>query len=166
MTVKNYPSKVKRQALLSCIVGTLLLVFSALTQFLRNFNFMLEDSKKQMLLVVAAVFLAAFQYVYLRTIMKRRLQRAAYSTFEERIGVYYRENVLAYWISVSVLLLMSVIGLFVDNTLLVGLVALVLVFSIMILNPDPCRMKMDLNLTDEEVAKVYGDKWNEVEEKN
>ncbi len=166
MTVKNYPSKVKRQALLSCIVGALLLIFSALTQFLRNFNFMLEDEKKQMILVVAAVFLAVFQYVYLRTIMKRRLQRATYSTFEERIGVYYRENVLAYWISVLVLLLMSVIGLFVDNTLLVGLVALMLVFSIMILNPDPCRMKIDLNLTDEEVAKVYGDKWNEVEEKN
>lgn len=163
--MEKYPSKVKMQAALACVAGVIALAFSALTQFLRNFNFLLDDERMQMALVIAAVFLAAFQYVYIRTIMKKRLQRASYSTFEERIGVYYRENVLAYWISAFVLLLMAAIGLFVNNTLLVGLVALMLVFSIMILNPDPCRLKMDLNLTDEEVARVYGDEWNETKEK-
>ena len=165
MTLEKYPSKIKIQAIVACVIGVISLIFCALTQFTRSVNFLLDDEKMQMCLVIVAVFLAVFQYIYIRTIMKKRLEKATYSTFEERIGIYYRENVLAYWISVLALCLMSVIGLFVDNTLLVGLVALMLVFSIMILNPDPCRMKIDLGLSDEEVAKVYGENRDKTKQK-
>jgi hypothetical protein len=54
----------------------------------------------------------------------------------------------------------ALLSCFVQNNILICLEGLVFLFSVMLLKPSVYRMKMDLQLSEKEIAGIYGENWD------
>ena len=66
----------------------------------------------------------------------------------------------SFYMSALSLVAIAALSIFVQNSMLICLEGLVLIFSVMLLKPSAYRMKMDLQLSEKEIAGIYGENWN------
>lgn len=161
MKLSNYKKVINVHAIISLAIGVASLACSVMTQFFDIMFHPLGSAQTQMLWSVAAVAIAMIQYLYTKNILKKRVLSVAYNdTLEEKTTAYMRLMLQSFYFSAFALTAITAICIFVDNSLLLCLELIVLVFSIMLLKPSAYRMKVDLQLSDDDVAKIYGDNWD------
>ncbi len=161
MTIERYKKNINLHAATTLCVGVISLVFSILTQIFGFFSSPVGNLKTQITLAFVAIGLAVFQFFYTRNILKKRLSSLAnLETIEQKVSRYYSLMLQSLYISAFTLSAIAAVSIFVENSLLVCLEALVFVFSFMLLKPSAYRIKMDIQLSESDVARIYGENWN------
>lgn len=161
MTIERYRKSINLHAVTGLVIGSVSLVFCALTQFSNIFAVPRPDSKIQLALAFLVVLIAVIQYLYTRNILKKRLLSIVnMDSLAAKVDRYHNMMLQSFYLSAFSLVAMAVLCLFVDNTMLVCLEGLVLLFSVMLLKPSAYRLKMDLDLPEAGVAKIYGNDWD------
>ena len=137
------------------------MVFCVLTQFSALFSQPAESHTTQIILAMLTVLIAALQYIYTRNILKNRLARLLnLDTPEQKVSKYHSLMLQSFYMSALSLAAIAVLSCFVQNSILICLEGLVFLFSVMLLKPSAYRMKMDLQLSEKEIAGIYGENWN------
>ena len=161
MTKERYKKSINHHAILAFILGTLALIFCVLTQVTSTFSQPIDSGKTQIALAMAAVLVSVAQYLYTRNILKKRLaQLQNLDTIEQKVSRYYSLMLQSFYMSAVSLAVISAISYSVSNSMLVCLEAVVFLFSVMLLKPSAYRMKMDLELSEKEMALIYGENWD------
>ncbi len=161
MTIQHYRKSITLQASILLGVGVISLIFCVLTQINASFSSPIQSKTTQILLAMGAVLIAAIQYLYTRNILKNRISRLLYlDTLEEKVSKYHTLMLQSFYMSALSLVAIAALSIFVQNSMLICLEGLVLIFSVMLLKPSAYRMKMDLQLSEKEIAGIYGENWN------
>lgn len=159
MTLNTYRKNINLHAIIAFFIEVVSLIMCALTQFRFLFARPMENDKMQMLLAVAAVLIAVFQCFYTRNMLRKRvIALLDLDTTEQKISAYYKLMLRGFYVSALSLVAITVICFFVSNNLLVCLELLLLVFSFILLTPSAYRIKSDLQLSADDVKKIYGKK--------
>lgn len=161
MSKEKYKFSINLHSALALSAGLLSITFCVLTQFGTGFSKPLQSLNIQIGLVLFAVLVAVLQYIYTRNIMKKQLAKLLnFDTIDDKVAKYHSLMVRSFYLSAFSLVTIAALSFFVTNNLLPCLAGLVLLFSVMLLKPSAHRMKMDLQLSEKEIAEIYGDKWN------
>lgn len=161
MTKEKYKKSINLHFSVMVCIGVISLVFCVLTQFNSLFSSPAESNTTQIILAMTAVLIAVLQHFYTRNILKNRLANIPnLDTIEQKVSKYHQLMLLSFYVSAFSLVAIAVLCFFVQNSLLICIEALVLVFSVMLLKPSAYRIKSDLQLSENDIAKIYGENWN------
>lgn len=161
MTKEKYKKSINLHFSVMVCIGVISLVFCVLTQFNSLFSSPAESNTTQIILAMTAVLIAVLQHFYTRNILKNRLANIPnLDSIEQKVSKYHQLMLLSFYVSAFSLVAIAVLCYFVQNSLLICVEVLVLVFSVMLLKPSAYRIKSDLQLSENDIAKIYGENWN------
>ena len=161
MTKEKYKKSINLHFSVMVCVGVISLVFCVLTQFNSLFSSPAKSNTTQIILAMTAVLIAVLQHFYTRNILKNRLANLLnIDTIEQKVSKYHQLMLLSFYVSAFSLVAIAFLCYFVQNSLLICVEALVLVFSVMLLKPSAYRIKSDLQLSENDTAEIYGENWN------
>ena len=161
MTKGKYKKSINLHFSIMLCIGVISLIFCILTQFNASFSRPVESHTTQIVLAMVTVLIAALQYFYTRNILKNRLARLLnLDTPEEKVSKYHSLMLQSFYMSAFSLAAIALLSCFVQNSILICLEGLVFLFSVMLLKPSAYRMKMDLQLSEKEIAGIYGENWD------
>ena len=161
MSKEKYKKSINLHFSVMVCIGAISLVFCILTQFNSLFSSPAESNTTQIILAMTAVLIAVLQHFYTRNILKNRLANIPnLDTIEQKVSKYHQLMLLSFYVSAFSLVAIAVLCYFVQNSLLICIEVLVLVFSVMLLKPSAYRIKSDLQLSENDIANIYGENWN------
>ncbi len=163
MTKGKYKKSINLHFSIMLCIGVISLIFCILTQFNASFSKPAESHTTQIVLAMATVLIAALQYFYTRNILKNRLARLLnLDTSKQKVSKYHSLMLQSFYMSALSLVAIALLSCFVQNNILICLEGLVFLFSVMLLKPSASayRMKMDLQLSEKEIAGIYGENWD------
>lgn len=161
MSKEKYKKSINLHFSVMVCIGVISLVFCVLTQFNSLFSSPAESNTTQIILAMTAVLIAVLQHFYTRNILKNRLANIPnLDTIEQKVSKYHQLMLLSFYVSAFSLVAIAVLCYFVQNSLLICIEVLVLVFSVMLLKPSAYRIKSDLQLSENDIANIYGENWN------
>ena len=161
MTKEKYKKSINLHFSVMVCIGVISLVFCVLTQFNSLFSSPAESNTTQIILAMTAVLIAVLQHFYTRNILKNRLANIPnLDSIEQKVSKYHQLMLLSFYVSAFSLVAIAVLCYLVQNSLLICVEVLVLVFSVMLLKPSAYRIKSDLQLSENDIAKIYGENWN------
>ena len=161
MTKGKYKKSINLHFSIMLCIGVISLVFCILSQFNASFSKPAESHTTQILLAMLTVLIAALQYFYTRNILKNRLARLLnLDTSEQKVSKYHSLMLQSFYMSALSLVAIALLSCFVQNSILICLEGLVFLFSVILLKPSAYRMKMDLQLSEKEIAGIYGENWD------
>lgn len=161
MSKEKYKKSINLHFSVMVCIGVISLVFCVLTQFNSLFSSPAGSNTTQIILAMTAVLIAVLQHFYTRNILKNRLANIPnLDTIEQKVSKYHQLMLLSFYVSAFSLVVIAVLCFFVQNSLLICIEVLVLVFSVMLLKPSAYRIKSDLQLSENDIANIYGENWN------
>ncbi len=161
MKMQEYPKKIKKQATITVLSIALFFIGVCVAGF-TGFGFPVHHAALQMALSICMVLLAIIALIVLQNYSKKQYCIIAQQKIlETKVEQYARLLTKLHLITLVIALLISVLSLCLPNISLYGgaLLFLILLLHITVLYPNPYTLKLRLQLTDEEMNRIYGNHW-------